>query len=145
MWRAPAVSALGMNHRVRACNNSRTALSCSPGSLPFLLIPGKRAELQPNEPSSMGEGGRATQSCAARARSGQKCPKNRWWECSCRSLNSTEQSCGGASLVELASPKLFLTKQFQSTPPHRCYCCQRGNSKQNNDFHDIFPLEGENW
>lgn len=49
--------ALGMNH----CNNSRSALRCQPGRLLLLLIPGKHAQLQPKEPSCMGQGGRAAQ------------------------------------------------------------------------------------
>lgn len=50
------------------------------------------------------------QSCAGRARSGQKDPKSRRWERSCRSLNSKEESRGGAS----AAWESLLLRNFSS-------------------------------
>lgn len=49
-------------------------------------------------------------SCAGRAGSGQKYPESRWWERSCRSLDDTEESRGGAS----AAWESLLLQNFSS-------------------------------
>lgn len=59
-----------------------------------------------------------SQSCAGRAWSGQKHPKNRRWERSCRSLNGAEESHGGARAAWESSLLQNFSSLNNSEAPH---------------------------